>query len=395
MFMIFTRCIPNKGCDLYYSIKDKSGFWMKPVRFPSPVNTRYWESQPSFAPDSKTLYFTSNRPGGKGGMDIWKTKYLGNGAWAKPVNLGDSINTKGNEMSPFIHFDNKTLYFSSDYFPGMGGFDLFYSKKISDTSWTSPKNLGYPINTTGDEYRLVVDATGERAYFSSQKDTITKQDIYYFDFPEKLRPTRTIYVRAKIFNNVDYQPLKADLVSIINLSTNDTMYFGKKTDKFVACLPCGGEYALNILKKGWMMESQNFKIDDMNDTVKYYDIEVFLNPILVSEKINLKNTFFNTDSYNIDQKSYVELDKVVDFLNINSNVEIQIAGHTDNVGTYEYNMQLSEKRALAIKNYLIEKGINENRISYVGYGYTKPIANNQTEKGRKLNRRTEIIILKK
>lgn len=395
MTMIFTRCVSGGSCDLFLTTKDVKGFWLTPYKLPAPVNTRYWESQPSLAPDGKTLYFASNRPNGKGKMDIWVTKCIGNDEWSKPINLGDSINSPGNEMSPFIHFDSKTLYFSSDYFPGMGKFDLFYSEKKDDKTWTKAKNLGYPINTSEDEYRLVVDALGDKAYFSSERDTVFQQDIYCFDFPEELRPVKTIFVRANIFREMDLAPIKADLISIIDLKNNDTLYITKNAQRFTVCLPSGGEYALNILKKDYLFYSQNFTLDKTNDSINYYDFTIYLKPILLNEKINLKNTFFETDSYNINPKSYVELIKLVQFLELNPSVSIQIAGHTDNIGTYEYNYKLSGNRAKSIKNYLISRGIDENRIKYIGYGYSKPIADNQTEEGRKLNRRTEIIILKK
>ncbi|MBN2664783.1 MAG: PD40 domain-containing protein [Bacteroidales bacterium] len=393
--MIFTRCVPNGSCDLFIAKKDERGNWLIPEKLPSSVNSRYWDTQPSLAADGKTLYFTSNRPGGKGKMDIWVTKYLGNDNWTKPQNLGDSINSPENEMSPFIHFDSKTLYFTSDYYPGMGKFDLFYSKKINDSTWSGAVNLGYPINTSENEYRLVVDAWGDKAYFSSERDTVFQQDIYYFDFPEKLRPIRTLLVRANIFSSVNLKQIKADIITIIDLNTYDTVFFAETEKQFTVCLPYQGEYALNILKSGYMFYSQNFTLDNLADTVRYYDLSIYLKPIVEGEKINLKNTFFETDSYNINPKSYVELNKLVDFLKLNLNVQIQVAGHTDNIGSSDYNLKLSKNRAESIRNYLIDKEIQPNRISSIGYGYTKPIADNQTEEGRKLNRRTEIIILKK
>ena len=395
MIMIFARCTPNSSCDLYITKKDESGFWLPPVKLASPVNSRYGESQPSLSADGRTLYFVSNRPGGKGKMDIWKTNYLGNNIWSKPTNLGDSINTEGNEMSPFIHFDNKTLYFSSDYLPGMGKFDLFYSKKNDKGNWTKAQNLGYPINTKEDEYRLVVDAIGKKAYFSSERDTTFQQDIYYFNLPQSIKPTKTLYVKAFIFNSINLNPINADFISIIDLKTNDSLFIVKNLKNFIVCLPYGSEYALNISKKGYLFHSQNFTLQNLPDSLTHYDIDIYLSPILIGEKINLKNTFFETDSYIINPKSYVELSNLVEFLTLNKNVHIQIAGHTDNIGSFEHNKKLSENRAKSIRTYLIKNNIDENRITYIGYGYSKPIADNNTEIGRKQNRRTEIIILKK
>ncbi len=394
-FIIFTRCTQNESCNLFCSQKDESGFWLPPVELPAPVNSRYWDTQPSLTPDGKTLYFTSNRPGGKGKMDIWVTKYSGNGKWSKPKNLDTNINTEGNEMSPFIHFDKKTLYFTSDFFPGMGKFDIFCSKKDTIGNWSKPINLGFPINTEADEYRLVIDPLGEKAFFSSEREYKNQHDIYYFELPEHLKPTPTIYLRSQIFRTIDYLPINADIISVINLKTSDTLYFMQNTQKFTACMPETGEYALNILKKDYLFYSENFIVDKITDSIKFYDFNIYLNPIIINENVKLKNTFFDTDSYTINPKSYVELNKLAEFLILNPTVEIEIAGHTDNIGTYEYNIELSKKRALAIRDFLISKNISPDRMSAVGYGYTKPLADNQTEEGRKLNRRTEIVILKK
>ncbi len=393
--MIFTRCIYPTGCDLYVTQKDERGYWLPPAKLPSPVNTRYKETQPCLAPDNKTLYFVSNRPGGKGKLDIWKTTFLGSNKWSKPVNLGDSINTPGIEMSPFIHFDNKTLYFSSDFWLGMGKTDIFMSKKIDDTTWTTPRNLGYPINTKQDEYRLVVSADGKTAYYSSARDTAFKQDIYSFTMPEILRPQRTIYVKTMIYDSLTYRQINADIVSIINITNNDTIFFTHQISKFIICLPINGEYALNILKKGYLFVSYNFNLKKIPDSINHYDIDIYMKPILKNQTFVMKNVFFETDSYQINPKSYAELNNLVEFLTLNNNLDIQINGHTDSIGAFDYNIKLSENRAKSVANYLISKNIDSKRIKYKGFGYTKPIAQNQTETDRKLNRRTEIMIIKK
>jgi outer membrane protein OmpA-like peptidoglycan-associated protein len=393
--MIFTRCTAENGCDLYYAHLDKNGNWSNIMKLPYPINTGNWESQPCLSPDGSTLYFVSNREGGKGKMDIWSSIYLGENKWSKPHNLGDSINTEGNEMSPFIHFDNKSLYFSSDYHLGMGGFDLFYAKKNSDTSWTKPQNLGYPINTKKDELRLSIDNEGITAYFSKEVDTIYKQDIYSFSLPKQFRPTRTLYVKSRIFTLPEKQITKADKISLIDIITNDTIYSQNNISDFLICLPIGGKYALNISKENYMLFSESFSLENIDDSVSNYIIDVYLKPIVLGETFILKNTFFRTNSYNIDPISNVELDKLVEFLQQNPKVEILIAGHTDNIGSFEYNMELSNNRAKSIYEYLVLKGIKNYRITYQGFGFTKPIAENNSEKGRQLNRRTEIIIIKK
>ncbi len=393
--MFFTRCTPHNGCDLYVTQQDDNGNWQKPKKLPSPVNTRYGESQPSLSPDGKTLYFTSNRPGGKGKMDIWQTTYIGNGKWTKPRNLGDNINSEGNEMCPFIHFDDKTLYFSSDFFPGMGKHDLFVSRRLSDTNWSEPVNLGYPLNTNEDEYKIFIDPQGKTAYYSTEKDTSNKQDIYYFDFPTQKAPTKTIYFLAEIFDANTKKQIKAGDISIVELSKFDTIYSTKNKDNFITCLPTQKNYALNIIKKGYLFYSEHFMLHNLSDTINSYKSKIYIKPIEKNYTINLKNTFFETNSYKIASTSYVELNKLAEFLKENPTVEIEIAGHTDTQGSYEHNMDLSKKRAEAIKKFLITKKIKPERMTAIGYGYSKPIADNKTKSGRKLNRRTEIIILKK
>lgn len=393
--LIFTRCIPGDGCDLFICAKDNAGKWSNPVKLPAPVNSEYWESQPSLSPNGRTLYFVSNRPNGYGKMDIWLSNFTEPNHWSNPVNLGDSINSSGNEMSPFIHFDNKTLYFSSDYIIGMGKFDIFKSTRINDSTWSKPQNLGFPINTQEDEYRLVVTPNGKTGYFSSERDTNFKQDIYSFQLQNSIKPQRTIYVSVNIYNNESKNILNADKISIINIKDNDTVYFSQNQSQFLICLPIDGEFAMNIIKKDFLFYSQNFSFEGINDTTDFFKIDVFLIPIVVSEKFLLKNIFFETDSYQINPKSFAELDKFVEFLKINPTLEIQINGHTDNIGSFDYNMKLSNNRALAVKNYIINKGIDEKRIKYAGFGFSVPIADNHNENGRKQNRRTEILILKK
>lgn len=394
MTMIFTRCIDNYGCDLYISKKDASGYWLPAEPLPYPVNSRYWDSQPCFSPNGQKLYFTSTRPGGYGKMDIWAVDIFGED-YGIPYNLGDSINTPEQEMSPFIHFDNKHLYFSSNNFHGMGGFDLFMSTKLNDSTWSKPKNLGYPLNTKNNEFRIVIDAAGKKGYFSTSKDTINKQDIYYFDIYNNIKPEKTIYVKAKIFSSLNYKKLNADEITMINLNNNDTVYFENNLSYFLICLPENQEYALNVSKQGYLFYSDNFDLKNISDSVNFYEIEVYLTPILNNTTITLNNIFFETNSYAINSKSFVELNKLVDFLKLNNEINIQINGHTDSVGNYDYNMQLSKNRAKAILDYLVNKGINKNRLTYEGFGYTQPITNNQTPDNRKQNRRTEIVILRK
>ncbi len=384
--MIFTRCTQSTGCDLYIT-KFKDGKWSAPKKLPYPINTEHWESQPCLANNGQTLYFVSSRPGGKGKLDIWAVDYTG-GKWTHLRNLGDSINTPGNEMSPFLHFDNKTLYFASDYHPGLGGYDIFLSR-YKNGHWTKPINLGYPINTDKDDVRLIVTALGDTALFSSQQDG--NHDIYMFKLYKKARPSPTLFLVGSCSNGKTHQPLKAK-ISIINLQNNQ-IYYTSNTDSFLISIPMGN-FAFYAEKPGFTFQSKNFSTLDTNGGKKFVYVNVKLYPIEQNLIIRLHNIFFETNSYKLKPESFVELNKVVHFLKTNPNLEIEVSGHTDSIGTYQYNMQLSEKRARAVADYLIKQGIDPGRLQVKGYGFTRPEASNRTEKGRRLNRRVEIKILK-
>ncbi len=383
--LIFTRCIPNIGCDLYISHKKDTG-WTKPEKLPYPINTKYWESQPCLSNNGKTLFFSSNRPGGKGDMDIWAIDYI-QGKWLNLRNLGDSINTKGKEMSPFLHFDGRTLYFASNYHPGLGGFDLFVSR-YKNGHWTSPKNLGYPINSQKDDVRLIVEVNGKTAYFSSAKSG--NQDIYTFTLYPEIRPAPVIYIAGEIVDSISQKPLIAQ-VSIFDLKNNQQVY-SSSTQNFIITLPFGN-YALFAERNGYMFYSKNFSIAGAEQTqTKHLKIELL--PVAQNATMILHNIFFDFNSYTLKPQSYVELKKLVHFLQQNPNIKIEIQGHTDNIGTQSYNMKLSLQRALTVRNYLIKHGIPANRLIAKGYGATQPIAPNNSEKGRALNRRVEIKIIK-
>ena len=384
--MIFTRCTDEQGCDLFIT-KFEQNKWTEPKRLPSPINTKYWESQPCLANNGNTLYFVSNRPGGKGKLDIWVVDLIHN-TWKNLRNLSDSINTPGNEMSPYLHFDNQTLYFASDYLPGLGGYDIFFTRYI-DNHWTKPINIGYPINSEKDDVRLIVSAYGDTALFSSRYRG--NHDIYLFQLYKKARPKPTIFLVGKVINGQTHKTIKAK-ISIINLDNNQTYYSAIK-DSFLISIPLGN-FAFYAEKQGFTFASKNFSALDTNNNKKFLFITITLYPLKKDLTIKLHNIFFETNSYILKSESYTELKKLVHFLRNNPNINIEIAGHTDSLGSYEYNMNLSYNRAQSVAKYLIGHGINPRRIITKGYGFTHPQATNKTEKGRQLNRRVEIKILK-
>lgn len=395
-YMFFTACNRKDGhgsCDIYFSAKLQNR-WSIASNIGAPVNTKYWESQPCLSADGNTLYFTSNRPGGKGKMDIWKSSWNDKGYWNKPVNLGDTVNTSGDEMSPYIHPDNQTLFFSSDGHPGLGGFDLFRVKKYDDGSWGQPENLGYPINTHGDEIGLIVNAKGNKAYFSSDRLSESGKDIYEFELYEEARPQPVSYMTGKVFDIETGKPLIARF-ELIDLKSADIIMkaFSGKDGSFLVCIPTNKDYALNVSKEGFLFFSEHFALSGVHEAANPYHRDVPLSPIIAGHKVVLRNVFFEYNSFRLRDESRVELNKLVEFLNLNSGVNMEIGGHTDNVGDDAYNRILSENRAKAVYKYLIEHQIDKNRLSYKGYGMSQPINDNSTQEGRARNRRTEMKVI--
>ena len=393
-YIYFTACNRDDGlgsCDIYFSKKTGNG-WTTPVNLGSPVNTSAWESQPSISADGKTLYFASSRENGKGGMDIWKCIMNENGSFGNPINLGDSINTRYNEMSPFIHPDNQTLYFSSDGMLGMGGKDIYFSRKNKDGIWTKPVNIGYPINTYADEINLLVNAKGNLAYFSSDKPGgYGKYDLYSFELYKEARPQMVSYMKGKVFDAESLRKLDAGF-EVINLENGEVVAQSKAnaiSGEFLVCLPVGKNYAINASKEGYLFYSDNISLEGIHSEVKPYLKDIPMKPIKVGEVVVLRNIFFETDKYDLKNESKVELDKLTNLLKKNPLLKIEISGHTDNVGNEKYNLTLSENRARIVSEYLTTNGIAKTRLSFKGYGMSKAVDNNNTEEGRANNRRTE------
>jgi outer membrane protein OmpA-like peptidoglycan-associated protein/tetratricopeptide (TPR) repeat protein len=391
-YLFFTGCDRPGGygqCDIYVSQKMDDD-WEKPVNLGPPVNTRSWESQPSISADGNTLYFVSNRKGGYGGYDIWKSTLTKTG-WSEPENLGPNVNTPYDEQSPFIHPDDNTLYFASNGWPGMGNLDLFVSRRDNSGKWQKPVNLGYPINTSGDDTGLSINAAGTQAFFSSNNiKGYGGYDIYSFEMPAASRPLPVTYVAGTVKDAQSKQPLEAS-VAITELATNKPVYNGSSTADagyFLATLTENKNYGLQISKTGYLFHSENF-MPHGHGTAKPFQLDVLLQPISVGNKVVLNNIFFDTNKTTIKDESKSELQKLIDFLNQNPTIKIEISGHTDNVGQVVFNQTLSENRARAVYQYLTAAQIAPSRLSYKGYGKTQPIAPNTTEEGRMQNRRTE------
>lgn len=392
--LIMTIMPYGGSMDIYYSNFTDTG-WSGPINIGAPINTKFSERQACISSDKRTLYFNSDRPGGKGKSDIWYSVLDPNGNWGPPINMGDSINTAEYEQAAFIHSDNETFYFSSNGHIGMGGFDIYMSKKNSDGIWVKPVNVGYPINTHADEVGLIIDATGENGYFASSRLSGKRSDIFSFKMPAEYRPQAVSYFKGKIFDAETLKPLQAAF-ELINLNTQKTItkaYSHPSTGNFLLCLPVDNEYALNVSKKNYIFYSDYFSLDSSNNAQNPFIKDIALQPIKPGQTMVLKNIFFETNSSSLLPKSEIELQRLEQFLKQNPTIKIEISGHTDNTGSEAFNKVLSEKRAQVVWDYLIQKGVATEKLAYKGYGETKPIDDNNTPEGRSQNRRTEFKIL--
>ncbi len=396
--MYFTCCDRSDrygSCDLYYS--EKTGdTWSAAKNMGSMINTGSWEAQPSVSPDGKTLYFTSNRRGGLGSSDIWKAERAADGSWGKPVNLGGPVNTSAAEMAPFIHYDNLTLYFSSAGHMGMGGADLFKSVRLGN-SWVKPQNLGYPINSMADELVIVVNPSGELGYISSfDKFSGKGYDIFRFELHELIKPNMVTYLKGKVYDRENGQPLRADF-TLIDIA-RDSMIISSVSDRlngeFLVCLPGNRDYALNVACNGYLFYSDHFPLSEIKSSLDPVLKNIPLEPVAVGNSMILRNIFYETDQYVLKPESYPELEKLVEFLAENPSLRIEVGGHTDDTGTHEHNAELSTNRAKTVCSYLEAAGLGPSRITFKGYGESKPLNNNDTDEKRALNRRTEITIIK-
>ena len=405
--LIFTACevfgeygAGRKGkgsCDLFYTYKVGQN-WKTPVNMGGPINSGHWETQPSFSADGSTLYFVRGIKDGNNRIntgDIYVSKLTDQGYWDTPKKLGPNINTPGDEASVQIHPDGRTLYFSSDGHIGMGGLDIYVSRMGPDGEWGKPVNLGYPINTHGEENSLLVSADGQIAYFASDRDGgFGDLDLYQFDLPEELQPEKVTYMKGTVYDIKTKKKLEA-VFELIDLETGKVAvrsYSNPLSGEFLVSLPVNREYALEVSRDGYNFFSENFELK-AGTFDKPFLKDVPLVPIEIADAeeggIVLKNVFFDTDKFELKPKSKVELDKLAQFLKGNPTLKIELGGHTDNQGSKSHNKTLSQNRAKAVMEYLIAAGIDAERLTSAGYGDEKPIATNETVEGRALNRRTE------
>jgi outer membrane protein OmpA-like peptidoglycan-associated protein len=396
-WMLFAGRFSEQGYgnfDLYISYYTPQG-WSEPQNMGTAINTDFWESSPAISPDKRTLYFSSNRPGGFGGRDLYVSYRKANGSWTTAVNMGPTINTAGDELAPYIHADNQTLYFTSDGLPGYGGSDLYVIRKNTKGEWGVPENLGYPINTIENEGSLAVSADGLTAFYASDRaDSRGQLDLYRFDMRKDIRPFRTLYVKGIVSDKKTGTKLPSTVELIENTTGESLMKVQTdETGEYFITLPTGKDYTFIVNRKGYLFYSEQYALSN-KEADSVYKKNIQLQPIELNANYVFNNILFNTNAYELPNGANIELDKLVQVLQENPALQIEIGGHTDNIGKAEDNNKLSTERAKSITNYIIGKGIATNRVQYKGYGSTKPIADNKTESGRTINRRTTVTITK-
>lgn len=394
--LIFAACEGRTtfgSCDLFITYREGNQ-WSEPENLGPRVNSQYWDSQPSLSADGRTLYFVSNRPKGIGKRDIWVSRYDGK-EWKEPENL--NINTPYDDTTPFIHANNSLLFFSSEGYPGLGGFDLFVTS-IAGTEGTRPRNLGYPINTHHDELSLFVNASGTTGYFAKERNrdgSIYESKIVKFKIPaDTLVPEKTSYVTGRVLDAKTNHPIGTTL-KMVNLNDTTDTYYGRAdsvTGRYFLVLTEGREYGVFINKENYLFEDLNF-LSRESTALQPDTLDIYLRPIEKGDMIVLKNIYFDFDKYTLDSRSLSELHEVVYFLQQNSRLQFEIQGHTDNVGDHHYNQELSERRAQTIYDFLISRGIDKTRMSYKGFGSSKPMESNASEEGRHRNRRIVFKVL--
>ena len=394
--MVYVACGREGGvgsCDLY-TLSLEGNKWSDPVNMGNIVNSKEWDSQPTMSSDGNTIIFSSTRDGGFGNGDLYVTTKNKFGDWGAAVNLGGIINTPFTEKSPFLSPDGKTLYFTSDGHPGFGAFDLFIS--VNDNGrWSEPQNLGKPLNSAGDDSYFTTGGSGDVGYFASTRSGgLGDLDLYSINIPESMRPKPTVVVSGTVTNAKDNKLLGA-WVLVEDINSGELIATSKsnsETGKYLVVLPSGRNYSVSANREAFFFYSQSFEVPM---TSRYQEIvkDIALKPIEKGAKVVINNIFFQTGKATLSPESRLELEKAVDLMKTNPSMVIEVGGHTDNVGDDNSNMKLSHDRAKSVRDYLVNAGITATRVQAKGYGESNPVATNDTEDGRRSNRRTEFIIL--
>ncbi|HXB42151.1 MAG TPA: OmpA family protein [Bacteroidia bacterium] len=396
---------PN--ADIYYSdLID--GAWSEIRKVPNINDPVYWDSQPSVSADGNSIYFASDRPGGYGKVDIWKTdRDPVTKQWKKPVNMGPKINTPGVEKCPFIHSDSETLYYSSDGLYGFGGLDIFYVRKDEKGNWKEPENIGSPINTEGDDAGFFVSADGLKGYFCSYSNEgkvrgqgVGKYDVYYFDLYKEARPEEVTFIRGQIKTPDGEIPKVNAVIEIKNVKTHEKTQavYDSTTGHYVAAVNLKKNkegVVVTVKAPDYSFTSQKVEVKQASFIKPPDSVKLQIEKVETGKSFVINNILYATGAAELYPESFVTLDEFAEYLKENPSFKVEIQGHTDNVGKEADNIMLSQKRADNVKKYLETKGIRANRVTAKGYGAGKPIASNATVDGKAKNRRTEFLILDK
>lgn len=395
-------CSDKGNGDIFYCERQPDNSWGPPKSLPGDINSDYEEKSATLSKDQKTIYFSSNRPGGFGGIDIYKATKDAKGNWGTIKNLGPNINTEENDDAPFIDYDDKTLYFSSLAHKGMGGYDIFKSVVDAKGTWSKPENLGYPINTPDNDIFYVHTKDGRRAYYSSvREDAFGYEDIYAITIPENneepvATPKRKIPLRY-VVRIVDPGTKKVLSAKVKLQGVADNVVVGTSspmTGVYEFKVSDAKDYKLSIEAEGFMFVNETISLEGSSEQEKIVMRTIELKKLEVGMVTVLRNIYFEFNKATFKQESNSELNKLERMLQQNTAIQVEIGGHTDIVGTKAYNKILSQKRAEAVKDYLTKKGIDSRRVTAVGYGSSKPLASNDDEaEGREFNRRVEFKVL--
>ena len=406
-YLFFTRCdnrsedgIAEGGCDLYMAYRaSNQADWTIAQPFGSTINTPYFEGMPSLSPDNRELYFVSDREGGYGGYDIWISRFE-NGLWQLPINAGPSINTSGNETAPYIAVDNKTLYFTSDGWPGMGGSDIFMSRKLGDTTWVTAMNLGYPLNTPFDEKSECASMDGKKLYFASDRNGPPgNYDIFESELPEYNKALPVSYLHGFVYDSLSKERLNYASIYISDRKTGENLYqfqSNRGDASFLIVLQTGHTYIFHTERMGYT---------EIFDTI-YFSGQYQQQPLehnvvmLPTDYVEIKpinDSLIATLHFDVNRVEMSDEDKSVIRNAISPWLEEKgvvfiVNAYTDNTGTPMINEELSYKRASIVAKTVLTFGIDETSVMSKGWGEAKMLADNGTEEGRRKNRRVEIII---
>lgn len=401
--MVFTACAtPREGyglrrgkgsCDLFESTWDETAQkWTLGKNLGAP-NSAGWESQPTLSADGNTLIFAKAMKGHDAPSDLAVSHRLDHGGWSAPKSLPGLINTSRTEESPFLHPDGKTLYFSSNGHPGMGGLDVFVSRREKDGTWGTPKNLGPGVNSYGKDNSLMVTPMGDHALFASTRGS---DNLNFWEIPleKEDRAIEVATLTGVVVNAATGESLRADVI-LNDLETGQRVasIVSQAEDGFLMPLPGLGSYSFEASAEGFVFGMKRYDQSGEAMMERNPFVKIELEPIEAGQTFTLDAIQFESGLAQLSQEFQAGCERLTLWMRENPKVRIQIEGHTDNVGSLPFNMTLSHDRALAVSSFLTDRGIDEARLEILGLGPNQPIADNTTEDGRFMNRRVQVMVL--